>query len=146
MKIHGAGYLRHGIHVTHDYDPVPEVMVDKHRVLQILVNLLGNAKYACDRSESSERQVIIRLKNTTPGHVKIEVADNGMGVAPENLTRIFSQGFTTRKEGHGFGLHSGALAAKEMGGSLAVFSAGPGKGATFTLELPVAPASQKHGF
>ena len=59
-----------------------------------------------------------------------------MGITPENLPRIFSQGFTTRKDGHGFGLHSGAIAAKELGGSLTVHSEGPGRGATFTLELP----------
>jgi signal transduction histidine kinase len=64
------------------------------------------------------------------------VADNGIGIPAENLTRIFNHGFTTRKNGHGFGLHSGALAAKEMGGALAVHSDGPGCGATFTLELP----------
>jgi signal transduction histidine kinase len=83
--------------------------------------------------------------------VKIEVADNGMGISPENLIRIFSHGFTTRKNGHGFGLHSGALAAKEIGGSLTAHSDGPGKGATFTLELPVQrkprpsePVSDRH--
>jgi hypothetical protein len=64
------------------------------------------------------------------------VIDNGIGIPPENLTRIFNHGFTTRKGGHGFGLHSGALAAKEMGGSLTVQSDGPGQGAAFTLELP----------
>jgi signal transduction histidine kinase len=62
-----------------------------------------------------------------------------VGIAPENLTRIFNHGFTTRKDGHGFGLHSGALAAKEMGGTLIVHSEGPGKGAAFTLSLPLAP-------
>ena len=65
------------------------------------------------------------------------MADNGNGIAPENLSRIFAHGFTTKKDGHGFGLHSAARAAKEMGGSLAVQSEGPGRGATFTLELPV---------
>ena len=64
-----------------------------------------------------------------------------MGIPQENLTRIFNHGFTTRKDGHGFGLHSGALAAKEMGGTLRVHSDGPGRGATFTLELPIAPAN-----
>ena len=68
--------------------------------------------------------------------LRITVRDNGAGIAPENLTRIFAHGFTTRKDGHGFGLHSGALAAREMGGDLQAFSQGPGKGATFTLELP----------
>jgi nitrogen fixation/metabolism regulation signal transduction histidine kinase len=66
----------------------------------------------------------------------VEVIDNGVGVAPENLTRIFAHGFTTRREGHGFGLHSGALAARELGGSLTVISEGTGKGAEFTLLLP----------
>jgi signal transduction histidine kinase len=71
--------------------------------------------------------------------VRIEIADNGVGIPAENLTRIFSHGFTTRKQGHGFGLHSSALAAREMGGSLTVESAGVGKGATFTIELPLNP-------
>jgi len=71
--------------------------------------------------------------------VRIEIADNGVGIAPENLTRIFSHGFTTRKHGHGFGLHSSALAAREMGGLLTVQSEGAGKGATFILELPLCP-------
>jgi signal transduction histidine kinase len=71
--------------------------------------------------------------------VGIAVIDNGIGIPPENLTRIFAHGFTTKKDGHGFGLHSGVLAAQEMGGRLAVQSDGPGAGATFTLELPLDP-------
>ncbi|MGB8693344.1 MAG: ATP-binding protein, partial [Steroidobacteraceae bacterium] len=73
------------------------------------------------------------------GMVHIAVSDNGVGISPENLTRIFSHGFTTKQEGHGFGLHSGALAAREMGGALRASSQGPGLGATFTLELPLNP-------
>jgi signal transduction histidine kinase len=69
--------------------------------------------------------------------IEITVTDNGIGIAPENLTRIFSHGFTTKRDGHGFGLHSGALAAKEMGGALSAFSEGAGKGATFVLQLPL---------
>jgi signal transduction histidine kinase len=69
--------------------------------------------------------------------IKVVVADNGIGIPPENLTRIFNHGFTTRKDGHGFGLHSGALAAKEMGGRLTARSEGPNKGATFILQLPM---------
>ncbi|HYG35278.1 MAG TPA: ATP-binding protein [Clostridia bacterium] len=59
-----------------------------------------------------------------------------MGISAENLSRICEHGFTTKKDGHGFGLHSGAIAAKELGGALTVHSDGPGKGATFSLELP----------
>jgi C4-dicarboxylate-specific signal transduction histidine kinase len=72
----------------------------------------------------------------SPDRVKIVVSDNGVGIAPEHMTKIFNHGFTTKKDGHGFGLHSGANAAKEMGGSLSACSDGPGKGAEFTLELP----------
>jgi signal transduction histidine kinase len=69
-------------------------------------------------------------------YVRIVVADNGVGIPKENLTRIFNHGFTTRKEGNGFGLHSGVLAAKEMGGRLVAAGEGTGHGATFTLKLP----------
>jgi signal transduction histidine kinase len=80
------------------------------------------------------------------GHnrVKISVIDNGIGIPRQNLTQIFAHGFTTRKDGHGFGLHSGALAAKELGGALLVHSDGPGQGAVFTLELPLQPAPSHH--
>jgi signal transduction histidine kinase len=114
-------------------------------VLQIVVNLLHNAKYACDASTSPHKEVAVRLKATLANHVRIEIADNGVGIAPENLTRIFNHGFTTRKGGHGFGLHSGALSAKEMGGSLSVHSDGLGKGATFVLELPITAKADPHG-
>jgi signal transduction histidine kinase len=73
--------------------------------------------------------------------VKVSVCDNGIGIAPDHLTSIFNHGFTTKKDGHGFGLHSGANAAKEMGGTLTARSEGPGRGAEFTLELPVSSAA-----
>jgi two-component system, NtrC family, sensor kinase len=75
--------------------------------------------------------------------VRIAVADNGVGIPPEHLTRIFSHGFTTRKDGHGFGLHSGAIAARELGGTLSAHSDGPGTGATFTLALPLTRPSRE---
>jgi signal transduction histidine kinase/ligand-binding sensor domain-containing protein len=113
------------------------VVVEKHKVLQILVNLIRNAKNACDDSGSDGRQVGVRTSRATPDRVRIEVRDNGVGIAKENLTRIFNQGFTTRKTGHGFGLHGAANAAKEMGGSLTAQSDGPGRGAIFTLDFPI---------
>jgi len=127
---------RHNIKMLREYSETPPVLVDKHKVLQILVNLISNAKHACTDSEKPDKQIILRVVSENE-RVKISVIDNGVGIPPENLTRIFNYGFTTRKDGHGFGLHNGALAAKEMGGSLAAFSGGPGRGATFTLELPV---------
>jgi signal transduction histidine kinase len=80
--------------------------------------------------------VVMRVSNRAGG-VQIKVTDNGIGIRPEHIARIFTHGFTTKKDGHGFGLHSGALTARDLGGVLRVDSAGPGRGATFTLDLPL---------
>ncbi len=118
--------------------PVPQVTVDKHKALQILVNLLRNAKHAMDEFETSEKRLTLRIRQQDDSIVALSVIDTGCGIPPENLTRIFSHGFTTRRDGHGFGLHSAALAAQQMGGRLLAHSDGPGRGATFTFELPLA--------
>ena len=138
LGMNAGSLARHDVKITRDYQARLPVAVDKNKVLQILVNLIRNAKFACDESGRADKSLILRT--TSDGkEVAISVIDNGVGIAPENLTKIFAHGFTTRRHGHGFGLHSGALAAKECGGSLAAFSEGPGKGATFVLRLPLAP-------
>jgi signal transduction histidine kinase len=136
LRMNIGAFTRHGVAVKCDFEDVPEIVVEKHKVLQILINLLRNAKYACEASGKSDKQVMIRLTNLADG-VQISVIDNGVGIQPEHMARMFSHGFTTKKDGHGFGLHSGALAARDLGGALRVDSAGPGFGATFTLELPL---------
>jgi C4-dicarboxylate-specific signal transduction histidine kinase len=141
ISMNGNAFERHGVAVDRCFSPAPPVRVDRHRALQILVNLLRNAKYALDEVDRADRRITISIGVEDENRVRIAIADNGIGIAEENLTRIFAHGFTTRKEGHGFGLHSGALAAKEMGGALTVASPGPGLGATFTLELPIAAAN-----
>lgn len=115
------------------------IRADRHKALQILVNLIGNAKSACEESGRPDKRVTVRVTESE-NKVRISVIDNGVGIAKENLTRIFAHGFTTKKDGHGFGLHSGALAARQMGGSLAAYSDGMGHGATLTLELPIQPS------
>ncbi|RKY12524.1 MAG: hypothetical protein DRP65_01035 [Planctomycetota bacterium] len=141
IHINSAGLERHGVRLIRDFaDPGP-VSVDKQKVLQILVNLISNAKYAMSsRNVKGERILVVRIYAHGPDKMRIEVIDNGVGIAQENLTKIFNHGFTTKKDGHGFGLHSSALAARELGGSLSARSDGEGKGATFTLELPFKPA------
>nr|WP_306818462.1 ATP-binding protein [Archangium lipolyticum] len=136
LRINSAGLSRHQVKVQRHMESLPPVMTDKHKMLMILVNLVSNAKYAMDSVTPGERLLTVKLERTASQGVRIQVHDNGMGIAPEMLTRIFQYGFTTREEGHGFGLHSSALAAQELGGSLSVHSEGPGRGATFTLELP----------
>jgi signal transduction histidine kinase len=127
----------HKIEIIREFDELPPLLAEKQKLLQILVNLVSNAKYAAIAAERPARKITVRLALAGAGRVRVEVADNGVGIPPENLTRIFSHGFTTRKDGHGFGLHSAANLAQEMGGSLTVKSEGPGRGATFTLELPL---------
>jgi two-component system, NtrC family, sensor kinase len=135
LRMNAGGLTRHQVEVIRDFQAQPVLNVDKHKLLQILVNLVRNAKYACEESQQPHRRLTLRVA-AIGARVAISVIDNGVGIAPENLTRIFNHGFTTRATGHGFGLHSGALAARELGGSLSAHSAGPGHGATFTLELP----------
>jgi signal transduction histidine kinase len=141
LRINAAGLGRHHVKVERQLAPLPPVLADKHKLLMILVNLISNAKYALDAASVEDRRMIVKVDLPAPECIRIEVHDNGIGIAPELLTRIFRYGFTTRTEGHGFGLHSCALAAQEMGGSLRAHSDGPGRGATFTLELPCQPAS-----
>jgi signal transduction histidine kinase len=136
LRMNAESLERRGVHTIRDYDPHPPIVnADKHKILQILVNLIRNAYQACDDSGRPDKHLVIRVSNGS-GSVKISATDNGVGIPPENLSRIFNHGFTTRKNGHGFGLHNSALAAKEMGGLLLVSSPGSGQGATFTLQLP----------
>jgi PAS domain S-box-containing protein len=137
LALNADAHARHGVAVVRNYQANPTLLVDRHKILQILVNLFSNAKYACDASNRKDKQVKVSI-HTGAGNVRIEVADNGVGIARENLTRVFTQGFTTRENGHGFGLHGGILAAQELGGSLTAQSDGPGTGATFVLEFPIA--------
>jgi PAS domain S-box-containing protein len=144
LRMNEGAITRHGITLVRDFQNVPLITVDKHKVLQILVNLIRNAKYACDESGNAEKRVTVRVR-AADATLLITVTDSGVGIPPENLERIFRHGFTTRKDGHGFGLHSCALAAKDLGGSLQAESAGPGHGATFTLTLPLTHPEPPHG-
>jgi signal transduction histidine kinase len=140
LRISAAALGRHGIRIEREVAPLPRLLIDKHKLLQILLNLISNAKYALDSKPPGERRLCVRIDRPTQEQVRVQVIDNGMGMAAELLPKIFQHGFTTRKEGHGFGLHSCAIAARALGGSLSAHSEGPGLGATFTLDLPCQPA------
>jgi signal transduction histidine kinase len=139
LRLNEGSLARHDVKLVRDFQEVPPMSVEKHKMLQILVNLIQNAKEALAASSAPDKRLTLQVGRADGGQVRIAVIDNGMGIAQENLTRIFAHGFTTRKGRHGFGLHSGSLAAHEMGGSLKAHSDGPGKGATFTLEFPAPP-------
>jgi len=135
------------IEIVRDYDDVPPCAVDRYRLLEILVNVMNNARQAMGQDGQPEvgaltaagrarARLTLRIKAEGDA-VRIEVEDTGSGIPPENVARIFTHGFTTKKSGHGFGLHASANAATEMGGMLTARSDGPGKGATFVLTLPL---------
>lgn len=144
LEINSAALERHGVKVIRQFESVPPVFLDKHKVLQVLVNLIQNAKYALGESGRSDRQLTMAVRLNSERAAEIIVRDNGVGIPAENLTRIFAHGFTTRKKGHGFGLHASALAARDMGGSLKAQSDGPGLGATFVLTLPLFTKETRH--
>jgi PAS domain S-box-containing protein len=144
LRMNEGAFSRHGVTLVRDFQEVPLITADKHKVLQILVNVIRNAKYACDESGNADKRVTVRVR-AVDATMRIAVIDNGVGIPPENLERIFSHGFTTRKDGHGFGLHSCALAARDLGGSLQAESGGVGQGATFTLTLPLTQPEPVHG-
>jgi len=124
------------IEVVRAFEKVPPARIDRHKFMEIVVNLVQNARQAVLDSERDEKRIVVRLIEQE-GKVLVQVEDNGVGVPTGNLKRIFSHGFTTKKDGHGFGLHVSANAAKEMGASLRGDSEGPGHGACFTLEIPL---------
>lgn len=140
LRMNSGALSRHHVVVTKDYQDTPTIIGDKHRLLLILINLISNAKYAMSKISDRQRQMILGVKIVDNATLRLSVEDQGEGIAAENITRIFNHGFTTRKEGHGFGLHSCALAAVEMNGHLRVHSDGPGHGAVFTLEIPLETA------
>jgi signal transduction histidine kinase len=143
LKLNAGSLARHGVTVHREYENVSPITVDKHTVLQILLNLINNAKYACIDGNKKDKIITLRIFNQGTDRIRIQVADNGVGILPKNLNRIFQHGFTTRESGHGFGLHSSALAARDLGGNMSVHSDGPGLGATFTLELQCNPGERK---
>lgn len=134
LRIQEDALAFHRVKVTRDYEHVGAAELDKTRVIQILVNLIENAYQAMQDVEGERRLEL--LVATADERIRVEVRDCGCGIEPGNIDRIFTHGFTTRANGHGFGLHSCLLAAREMGGSLSVHSDGAGTGATFILELP----------
>jgi two-component system NtrC family sensor kinase len=147
LHMNATSINRHGIVVSKDFAQSPQLLLDKHLVLQVLINLMSNATQALQRAPEGAQEMTLRtrLVDGSGGReefrLRIEVIDSGEGITPENSKRLFTHGFTTRKNGHGFGLHSCALAATAMGGTIRAASDGLGKGAVFVLEIPVKAAS-----
>jgi signal transduction histidine kinase len=135
LRMGESSFARHGIEVIKDYAGSVALVSDRHKLLQIMINLISNARHALKQRPVGPQRLIVCVRSTS-ATVTITVADTGVGIPAENLDKIFQHGFTTKDGGHGFGLHASANTARELGGSLRAASDGPGSGATFTLELP----------
>ncbi len=140
VRLNALSLERHRIQIERDYAVRPHLRTDKHVVLQILVNVISNARTAVKPNAADNRRIRLGLHSLVVGGqegVRVSVTDNGVGIAPDHLTKIFNHGFTTRQDGNGFGLHNSANHAHMIGGVLTAHSAGLGRGATFDLDLPL---------
>lgn len=144
LELQGLSWAELGIVVERQIPPLPPLHIDKHRVIEILVNLVGNARDALRDSGRPLKRLFLRAESGDGAgdgeRVRIHIEDNGIGVDAAHRGELFRLGFTTKRNGSGIGLHSSANAAQQLGGSMSFHSEGAGHGAVFTLELPCTPA------
>jgi PAS domain S-box-containing protein len=143
LTLAASGVERLGLSLRRDCATDFAISVDRRKFMLILVNLISNARDSALASDARNKEIIVRSELVQEGYARVDVIDNGLGIPAENLDRVFARGFTTKKNGHGFGLHSSALAARDLGGSLTAHSEGPGRGAIFTVKIPLAPGARK---
>ena len=139
LAMHGPSFLRYEIEVITDMEAMPPVWIEKNKVVQILDNLIRNAIESMSSIEGNARRLSVSLSECEENFARITVADTGGGIDAYQLEHIFSYGYTTKRDGNGFGLHSAALAVNSLGGKIVAASEGIGKGAVFTLDLATAP-------
>ena len=135
IDINIANINKNGINLKKRYDSDIDITVDKHKLIQILVNLISNAKHAVVNGEKPDKNITLGIQEKNK-NIMFYVEDNGIGIEQSDIERIFEFGFKIRPDGHGYGLHHSANAARELGGLLTAQSDGLGKGSLFTLTIP----------
>lgn len=143
VRMSEASLVRHGVAIAVESTVASTVMLDRHKVIEILTNFLANSRQALDASTTADKRILVRARRNTGGKLQIDVIDNGVGIPADELDRLFSYGFTTKRGGHGFGLAGSLLTARALEGTARGTSAGAGTGATFTVELPFRTAPQE---
>ena len=134
-----TSYQKSGITIIREFSDLPKVVIDRVKLMQVLVNLIKNAVDSLLECKVHKKILKLCLRNEDNFSFMIKIIDNGVGISTEHSPQIFNYGFTTKLHGHGFGLHSSASSIKEMGGHLSMESDGVNKGATCTLVLPYKP-------
>jgi signal transduction histidine kinase len=130
------------VEITRDIGELPIVQTDRYKLLQIIVNFIANAYDAVIENTSTHPRIVIRARAVLD-RLEIAVEDSGVGIAPELLARVWEFGFTTKTHGHGFGLHSAAVAAQQLGGTISAESDGVGQ-YCFSVTIPINSAAQEH--
>ncbi len=133
IQIQMASLQRHEIEIKTNFTDIDPVSLQRNKLVHILINLLTNAKDALKSPQQKEKIVMVTIGKTKDNFPFVKITDNGPGIPTENLDKIFAHGFTTKPDGHGFGLHFCANAMTEMGGQLIVENQSDSSGATFTL-------------
>jgi tetratricopeptide (TPR) repeat protein len=136
LKMHSEMFRKYKIKITKKYSKTKPILIEKGKLIQVFVNLLKNAKESLETKNEKNRIITINISEDKQ-YQTVEITDNGTGIPKKNLTKIFSYGFSTKKEGKGFGLHTSALAMTEIKGKLILKSDGIGKGAKFIVKVPV---------
>ncbi|MGA1867676.1 MAG: PAS domain S-box protein [bacterium] len=145
IQVNAEGLKRTGVTVKCELETIEPFLLDRHKVMEIIINLVSNAKDALKYTNVMDKILTVRTRKIDKERVSVEVIDNGIGISKESMKQLFCHGFTTKKDGHGFGLHSAANAARGMGGALTCQSKGEGQGATFKLELPFKTVQKRNG-
>ena len=135
LQINIASFDNRGVEIIREFDEIKPTWIDRHKVLQIITNMVSNAKYAVVENDVTNPTLKLQVRRQDE-FIEISLRDNGIGIEKNILGRIFQHGFTTKKNGHGFGLHSSSNMANQMGGVLSAKSEGTNQGAEFILKLP----------
>jgi len=141
LLVHSSALTQ--IEVIRDFRELPLIMTDRQKLLQIVVNLISNAVDAIRESATPDARIVVKLARDGD-QARLTIEDSGIGMSEEVLSRIWEFGFTTKQNGHGFGLHNSANAAHEIGATLTAYSDGVGHGSRFVLRLPIANPETMH--
>jgi len=124
------------IEIQRMFEDLPLVLTDRHKLLQIIVCYVSNARDAMLLGGAAPPRVVLRLYRDGDDAV-FSIQDTGLGMSEETLSHLWEFGFTTKRNGHGFGLHASVKAARDIGAVLRADSAGLAKGACFSARLPL---------
>lgn len=125
-----------GIVTELQVEPKLELMLNKSKLTQVLVNLVRNAIQAMERTAGGARVLTLLARRLDDQSIEIEIQDTGCGMTDEVQASLFHHGFTTKENSQGIGLHYCANAVRTMGGAIAASSGGPGRGASIRIRLP----------